>query len=67
MDGLTILAVFLILWGSATLLVALLKPPRLWQMGKIQGFVQVLSETGAVILFVVVAVAAIVGGVLLLF
>ncbi len=36
-------------------------------MGKIQGFVQVLSETGAVILFVVVAVAAIVGGVLLLF
>lgn len=56
--GLFILGIFLIVWGAATALIAFLKPKPIWQMGKIQGFVKLLGETGTVILFLVMTVIA---------
>lgn len=55
----TIIGILAVAWGAATLLVGLLKPQALWQMGKIQGFVSLLSETGTTIFFVVIGLAAI--------
>lgn len=66
MDTLTIIAVFLIAWGALTLLVGLLKPKAVWSIGKVQGFVQLIGETGTTIFFGVVGAAALIGGVLIL-
>jgi hypothetical protein len=66
MDVLTFVAIFLILWGLATLLVGLLKPKSIWKNAKIQGFVSLLSETGTTIFFVIIGLVAMVGGVLIL-
>lgn len=66
MDPLTIIAYALILYGVFTLYVAYVKPKAIWNLGKIQGFVQLLSENGTVIFFSIVGIATIVGGVLLL-
>jgi hypothetical protein len=66
MDTLTILAYALILYGIFTLYIAFAKPKAIWNLGKIQGFVQLLSEKGTVIFFTVVAIAIIGGGVYLL-
>ncbi len=66
MDTLTIIAYALILYGIATLYIAYAKPKSIWKMGKIQGFVQLLTETGTVIFFSIVGVGTIVGGVFLL-
>jgi hypothetical protein len=66
MDTLTIIAYALILYGVFTLYIAFAKPKAIWNLGKIQGFVQLLSEKGTVIFFTVVAMAIIVGGVYLL-
>ena len=66
MDTLTILAYALILYGVFTLYISYVKPKAIWNIGKIQGFVQLLSEKGTVIFFSIVGIATIVGGVLLL-
>ncbi|HSL31593.1 MAG TPA: hypothetical protein VK900_20500 [Anaerolineales bacterium] len=66
MDTLTIIAMVLILYGLFTLFVAYAKPGPIWNMGKIQGFVQLLSERGTVIFFTIVGVATILGGAYLL-
>jgi len=66
MDTLTIIAYILILYGIATLYIAYVKPKSIWNLGKIQGFVQLLTETGTVIFFSIVGIGTIVGGVLLL-
>jgi hypothetical protein len=66
MDTLTIIAYALILYGIATLYIAFAKPKAIWNLGKIQGFVQLLSEKGTVIFFSIVGIATIVGGVLIL-
>jgi hypothetical protein len=66
MDTLTIIAYALILYGIATLYIAYAKPKAIWNLGKIQGFVQLLSEKGTVIFFSIVSVATIVGGALIL-
>lgn len=66
MDTLTIVAYVLILYGIATLYVAYAKPKAIWNLGKIQGFVQLLSEKGTVIFFSIVGIATIVGGMWLL-
>jgi hypothetical protein len=66
MDILTIVAYVLILYGIAVLYVAYAKPKSIWNIGKIQGFVQLLSEKGTVIFFTIVGIATIVGGILLL-
>ena len=62
----TALGVFLILYGITTLTIAILKPKPIWQIGKIQGFVQVLTERGTVIFFVIVGLAALGGGIAIL-
>jgi hypothetical protein len=66
MDTLTIIAYALILYGVFTLYIAWVKPKAIWNLGKIQGFVQLLSEKGTVIFFSIVGVAVIVGGIYLL-
>jgi hypothetical protein len=67
MDTLTISAYALILYGVFTLSIAWAKPKAIWNIGKIQGFVQLLSEKGTVIFFSIVGLATIVGGIYLIF
>jgi hypothetical protein len=62
MDTFTIIAYALILYGVFTLYIAFAKPKAIWNLGKIQGFVQLLSERGTVIFFSIVGIATIVGG-----
>ncbi|RJP55453.1 MAG: hypothetical protein C4557_01370 [Anaerolineaceae bacterium] len=66
MDTLTIIAYALILYGVFTLYIAYFKPKAIWNIGKIQGFVQLLTETGTVVFFSIVGIVTIVGGALLL-
>lgn len=66
MDTLTIIAYLLILYGLLVLYVAFARPKAIWRLGKIQGFVQLLSEKGTVMFFSMVGMAAIIGGILLL-
>ena len=66
MDTLTIIAYALILYGVFTLYIAYFKPKAIWNIGKIQGFVQLLSEKGTAIFFSIVGIATIVGGAYLL-
>ena len=66
MDTLTIIAYALILYGVFTLYIAYFKPNAIWNLGKIQGFVQLLSEKGTGIFFSIVGIGTIVGGIFLL-
>jgi hypothetical protein len=66
MDWILVLAIFLIVYGLAVLAIAWLKPPAIWNMGKIQGFVKLLTETGTVIFFYVWGIAALIVGIVLL-
>jgi hypothetical protein len=66
MDTLTIIAYALILYGILTLYIAFAKPKAIWNIGKIQGFVQLLSEKGTVVFFSIVGIGTIVGGALIL-
>ncbi len=66
MDTLTIIAYFLIVWGAATLSLAIFRFDFLWKIGKVQGFVQLLGDKGTSIFFGIVGVIAIVGGILML-
>lgn len=62
----TVIGILAVAWGAATLLVGLVKPQAVWQLGKIQGFVGLLSETGTTIFFTVIGLAAIALGLWLL-
>jgi hypothetical protein len=62
MDTIAIIAYALILYGVFTLYIAYVKPKAIWNLGKIQGFVQLLSEKGTVVFFTVVGIATIAGG-----
>lgn len=66
MDTLTIVGYILVVYGIAVLYIAYAKPKAIWKLGKIQGFVQLLSEKGTVIFFSIVGIATIVGGAWLL-
>jgi hypothetical protein len=66
MDTLTIIAYALILYGILTLYIAFARPKAIWNIGKIQGFVQLLTEKGTVIFFSIVGIGTIVGGALIL-
>jgi hypothetical protein len=66
METLTIIAYALILYGILTLYIAFARPKAIWNIGKIQGFVQLLSEKGTVIFFSIVGIGTIVGGTLIL-
>ena len=43
------LGLFLILYGIACLIIAIVKPAKIWNLGKIQGFVKMLGDLGTVI------------------
>lgn len=59
MNGLALLGIFLVLYGVFCAFLGITKKPQgIWNMGKIQGFVKVLGETGAVIFFLVLGAAA---------
>ena len=66
MTGLIILAIILILWGVIATLIAIIKPKKLWEIGKIQGFVKLMGDTATTIMILVLGVGAIVAGVLIL-
>ena len=66
MDTLTIVAYVLILYGIAVLYIAYFKPKAIWNLGKIQGFVQLLSEKGTDIFFSIVGLGTILGGMFIL-
>ena len=40
------LAIFLVVYAVACYLIALFKPSKIWNMGKIQGFVKIMGEVG---------------------
>lgn len=63
MDTIAIIANALILYGVFTLYIAYVKPKAIWNLGKIQGFVQLLSEKGTVVFFTVVGIVTIAGGI----
>jgi len=67
MEVAAIIGLLLIVWGALTVLVAILKPKTIWQLGKVQGFVQLLTERGTVIFFSVVGLGAVIGGLLILY
>ena len=66
MDILMIIAIALILYGLACLYIGLAKPKAIWQLGKLQGFVQLLGEKGTVIMLLVLAAGTILGGIAIL-
>ena len=67
MNGLALLGIFLVLYGVFSAFIGITKRPQsIWGMGKIQGFVKVLGETGAVIFFTVWGAAALGVGIWLL-
>jgi hypothetical protein len=60
-EPLLLLAIVLAVYGALVLATAIFKPEPIWKMAKVQGFVSLLGETGTVVLFVVVGIAAFVG------
>jgi hypothetical protein len=62
----TALAIILVVYGIAVFAIAVWKPPAVWSMKKIQGFVSVFTETGTVIFFIIWALIAIAVGIVLL-
>lgn len=62
----TALGIFLIAYGLATIAIAAFKPARIWNIGKIQGFVKALTERGTVIFFSIWGLAALVAGIAIL-
>lgn len=67
MGFLTGLAIFLILYGLGCLYVGLARPPAIWRLGKLQGFVQLLGANGTVIMLVGLGGVTLAAGVFLLF
>ena len=61
MEPLLLLAIVLALYGVLVLGTAIFKPEPIWKMAKVQRFVSLLGETGTVVLFVIVGIAAFVG------
>lgn len=57
------LGVFLIVWGAATVLTAAFRPPFLWNNAKVQGFVRAFRDAGTSIIFGVIGLAAVAGGI----
>jgi len=47
------LAIFLIVYGIAVYLITAFKPKKIWNMGKIQGFVKIMGSAGTQVFFYV--------------
>ena len=66
MTNLDILGIVCLVYFALCLIIAGLKPPMIWNIGKIQGFVSLLGEKGAVALIVGWGLVVGAGGVYLL-
>ena len=62
----TALGIILIVYSLFVFYITFAKPPKIWGMKKIQGFVSALTETGTVIFFTIWGLAALVVGIVLL-
>lgn len=60
------LGIFLVLYGIAVYLITALRPTKIWQTGKIQGFIKILGEIGTRIFFFIFGGAALGFGIFLL-
>jgi len=58
MNGLALLGLFLLLYAVVVVVLAVKKPPSIWEMGKIKLFRKMLGERGTVIFFYVFALIA---------
>jgi len=59
--GMVILGIVMVLYMVFVVILAITrKPTAIWNMGKIQGFIKILGETGARIFFIIFAL--LVGG-----
>jgi hypothetical protein len=52
------LGIFLIVYAVAVFLITILKPEKIWKMGKIQGFIKILGDLGTRIFFMIFGLAA---------
>jgi hypothetical protein len=66
MDWTIFLGILLILYGAACFYVAFAKPSWAWKTGKFRGFIEILGESGTIILLVVIGVLTLVGGLLII-
>lgn len=57
MDGYLIGAIVAWAYAVLVIVIAVVKPKPIWEMGKIQAFVKLMGETGTVIFFIVWALA----------
>jgi len=58
-------AIALIIYGVLCLFIGLMKPPVIWNMGKIKAIEKVMGKVGAQIFILVWGLAALVAGLLL--
>ena len=66
MDWILALGIFLVVYSVLCFIVAFLKPAWVWKTGKLRGFVELLGETGTVIMLAVIGLITLVGGILIL-
>ena len=62
-----ILGLLSLIYGAFCIYIGIKKPEKIWKMKKIQGFVKVLKEKGAVIFFIIWGAAFAVLGIWLFF
>ena len=58
MNGMALLGLFLVLYGIAVGVIAFKKPKAVWEMRKIQAFLNKLGEKGTVIFFYIWGIVA---------
>jgi hypothetical protein len=56
MDIYLLLAIIAWVYAIAVVVIAIVKPPAVWNMAKIEGFKKLLGENGTVIFFIVWAI-----------
>ncbi|SHH33266.1 hypothetical protein [Clostridium grantii] len=66
MNGLALLGLFLIIYSGLVVFIAVKKPTKIWEMGKIKFFRKILGEQGTVIFFYGFALIALGFGIWLL-
>lgn len=66
MDTGAIIGIALLAYAALCFWVAFAKPAWVWKLGKIEGFVRLLGQTGTVVFIAVFGAAALVAGVVLI-
>ena len=52
------LGIFLLVYAVAVFWITIAKPAKIWNIGKIQGFIKILGDTGTRIFFAIWGLAA---------